>query len=262
MDTTIVRDQFHPPLTKEELETMKKENQTNFPKTRVIRKDTDPSMVEQQFGCVSFVVFKEPKKTKDGICFGLFKLRGNYRSEKECDERSSLIIREVDSANKILICPVGNWLPLTNDMNFCSDVLDVKTESDEEVPVHLRDQVAKDKESEQNKIKKDLLDRVEQLQSNTDDIYSDKESLRYYTMKRVTERVVREEVENTRKKLEEMQKKLGEVRTELKYIQGNHSEYSDQWVEMYNTKRREVGMPDFRLTESELKEYNKNLESL
>jgi hypothetical protein len=244
MDSSnVIRDQFHPPLNKEQLESSKQDNLVPFPPTRVIRSDTDPPLTDQAVGLVSFVIFKEPRTTVNNQkCFGLFKLRGNYQNEKDADARASLLIREVDSANRVFVTPVGKWVPLTSDLNFSKDFLDVKINEDE---IQLRDQAAKEKQSESRKIVTDLNDRIEKLTRPDDDIYSDKTTLRYYAMKRVSEMKIFEEVNNYVKKLESMRETLTQVRTELKALETNYPDHPGKWIELWNEERAKTGIPKF-----------------
>jgi Family of unknown function (DUF5832) len=253
MDTSVVRDQFEPVLSREELESAKTVNLVDFPVKRVIRSDVDPPILDQNVGLVSFVIFKQPQKTKTGeLCFGLFKLRGNYQNEKDCDARASLIIRETDSANRIFVSPVGKWLPLTSDLNFAKDFLDVKINEDE---IQLRDQAAKEKQSDSKKVLNELNDRIEKLTRPDDDIYSDRTTLRYYAMRRITEMKVLEEVGNYMKKLDSMRETLVQVRTELKNLEAEHSDYSGQWISLWNEERKKTGTPAFLESPGQFKDY-------
>jgi len=228
----------------------------SFAYPMVVRTSIDPPLVNQVVGNISFMLFSEPRKMANGkFAYGFFKLRGSHVDEHSAKRAAGVIIKEVDSKYKIGIAPIGHWLPITEDNDiFCKDILDIN-DDDEKAVVHLRDQVVKDKQAEERKIMRELREREEELKSG--DIYDDRTTLKYYTMKRVTEMRVREEVERLRAKAAELEGKHVQVVKELCEIEGKSPTYDDQWVECYNEERKKSGIPAFVPGSEDLGGYHK-----
>ena len=64
----------------------------NYPATE--RTFADPSIPGQKLCLVSFVPSVDAKPDKDGI-YGMIKVRGNYETEEEADDRAELLIRRL-----------------------------------------------------------------------------------------------------------------------------------------------------------------------
>lgn len=219
---------------------------------RVVRSQADDPINNQVIGNVSFMLFKEPKKFRNGQpAYGFFKLRGNWASEEQARDQASKIIREKDSRYIILQAPVGHWVPITDQTAFCKDVHDVKTSKDD---MALHDTAKKEKMAEQKALMREIREREEELKQGGD-IYDDPESLTYYSMRRVTEMRLTESRDKQRNQLEALEETLRKVRKELKTLEQTHSEYKDQWIERYNEERRKGGIPDFIPSEKLFDEY-------
>lgn len=240
----------HPPLVGKELELAIKEQIYEYPK--VIRGTTDPPIPNQAFGNVSYMLFDKPKKLKNTLVYGFFRLRGNHGDPETCRNAATKIVREFDSQNQIKIAPVGSWLPITEDNLVVQDVYDVRTNKDE---IHLQDEAKKEKESQAKAIALQLKEAQEKLESDGD-LYDDFEALKFYIMKRVTQNEILSGKEAYEKKVEEYTKKLGKTRVILKLIEKHHPEYVDQWVGEYNKERERVGLLPHIPSELELETYN------
>jgi hypothetical protein len=90
-----------------------------------------------------------------------------------------------------------------------------------------------------------------------DDVYDDKQSLKYYAMKRVTEMRLTEEIEKRLQQLSAIQESLVKTRTELKTLEKSHSTYTDEWVDCYNVERQKAGIPAFVPSKDQFAEYEK-----
>ncbi len=226
----------------------------HYPK--VARTQTDPPIVNQIVGNISFMFFKEVRKLRNGKpVYGFFKLGGNWADEIRAKSAASKIIREVDSKHQVKLCPVGGWLPLTDESAFCREMLDVRMNKNEK---HLRDQAVKDTLAKQNQMKREIFEREEELKHGGD-IYDDPTTLDFYSMKRVTDMKLTEQIENYIKALENIRGKLKDTRRLLKKLEIKHPEYNDQWVECWNVNRRKAGIPDFIPGEDEFKEYEETV---
>lgn len=252
-------DWFHPdyPPLKGDVGTAAVNGQLkSYPK--VVRTNADPPVSGQNLGCVSYMLFKEPQKTKSGkTVVGFFKLRGNWVDKSQAENHSVKIIREVDSKFPIKIAPIGLWVPITEDSDLEQEVREVNTGPDGE----LEDKALQEKRDEQKRIMREVKEREEQFK-NEGDIYDDPLSLDFYAMKRVTNNRLNEMLEIKRRNLESLEQKAVITRKILKRIEQEKPEYKDQWIDRYNEKRHEGGIPDYRPSEKEFEEYEESMKSI
>jgi hypothetical protein len=216
----------------------------------------DPPIANQMYGNLSFMFFDDPKTLSTGKkVYGFCKVRGVWPTETTATEDSKRIIREVDSRFQIRIAPIGAWVPLTNENAFCRDLLDVSTQEDN--MNQLRSEAIKQKEGDQRRIMKELREREEEVKE--EDIYDDPTSLKYYAMKRVTEMRLTESCGINRKKLEKTEHNQLKVRIELKRLEQDNPQYTDEWIECYNQEREKSGLFEYVPGENEFEEYEKTV---
>jgi len=212
----------------------------HYPK--VVRTMTDPPLVGQRLSCVSFMLFKEPKKLSNGVpVYGYIKMRGNWADESQATFEASKIIKEVDSKYQVRVAPTGAWVPITDEQAFIKDVIEVRTSKEQ---ILLHDEAAKEKMAEERRIKNEIREREEELK-NDGDIYDDPTSLTYYSMRRVTEKTLIESRDRQINQLESTHQILYKVRKELKKLEIDHPDYIDKWIDRYNEERHKAGIPDF-----------------
>ena len=241
----------YPPLSEETSKEAVRSQTIKYPK--VVRKMDDPPIVNQMYGNLSFMFFDDPKILSTGKkVYGFCKVRGVWPTETSATEDSKRIIQEVDSRFQIRIAPVGAWVPLTNENAFCKDLLDVGSNDDMN---QLRSEAIKQKEGEQRRIMRELKEREDDVQ--TDDIYDDKTTLTYYSMKRVTEMRLTEACEINRKKLAKIEHNQVKVRFELKRLEQENPQYKEEWVECYNQEREKSGIFAYVPGADEFDEYDK-----
>lgn len=239
-----------PPLTREEVEAAIPHQIGRYP--RVVRTLVDPPIGNQLMTNVSFILFPEAQKLKNGKrCLGFFKARGTWPTDEVATNDACRIIREVDSKYKIRLSPVGNWLPIVDDDCVSHDVLDVRNSEDEK---HLQDKAVKEKEGEHRRIMREINERMQECQDN--DIYDNPESVRYYSMKRVTEKTLTDEILHRTNALEGIKKSLHTVRKELKKLEKKFPDYPDQWVDVYNQERAKGGLPPYFPNQKQFQEYD------
>jgi hypothetical protein len=207
-----------------------------FQYPQVVRKMIDPPIRGQSFGNISFMLFDTPRDFKGKPIYGYVKLRGNYESDSTARFESYKIVREVDSKFQIRIAPVGSWVPITESNAVVKELYDVR-ESDKEI--HLRDEAVKQKEQEARRIANEIREAEDNLK-NGSDIYDNPDSLEFYSMKRVTEMRITEAYQYQLRKIKELEKKLGEQRIILKRLEKDHSNYSSEWVDIYNIERKKA----------------------
>lgn len=224
---------------------------------KIVRDMTDPSIPGQTYGNMSFMLFEEPRVLRSGYrVFGFAKLRGNHSSDTWAKKDSNRIVLEVDSKYPVLTCPVGHWMPITEDPRFCKDLIDAAPEDQpkgEGEIDSMRSEAVKKKEAERKRRQKEIQDRIEDAKSG--DIDDDPESLRYYSMHRVTEWRLTERRDVQEKLLKKAKDKLLEIRRELKEIEVEHPEYADEWIDCYNEERAKAGIAPHIPGEDDFKEY-------
>lgn len=230
---------------------------TQYP--MVVRDMRDPSIHGQNFGNLSFMLFDTPKTINSKPVYGFIKLRGNFDTQQTAYKDGCRIVREVDSKYMIRTAPVGVWVPITEADECVNEKYDVR---EDDKQILLRDEAVKEKEKEHAKIAKELREAEDRLK-NGGDIYDDCESIKFYTMKRVTEMTLMETRKAQLQKIDEMEKKIAEQRIILKRLEAKYPNYSDEWVDTYNEERKKTGITTFIPGERQFDEYNKaNLEEL
>ena len=240
----------YPPLGRDEVGTAAVNGQiVEYP--ALVRKHVDPAISNQIYGNISFNLFETPKIFKGKNVYGFVKIRGNHESVEVARADASRIVREVDSKFLVAIGPVGVWVPITESISAIKDLYDVK---DSDQGISLRDEAIKDKEKEDQKKIQEIKEAEERLVEGGD-IYDNQDSLKFYTMKRVTDMTLYETNRAQYLKLRSIQKTLIEQRILLKNLEEKHPEYSTSWVELYNQERKKSGITTFVPGETQFEEY-------
>ncbi len=218
---------------------------------KIVRGDNDPYIPGQQYGLVSFILFDTPRRFEGKPIYGFVKLRGNYDSSEVAKAKADKIILEFDSKYQVRAAPIGQYVPITDNDRVVQDLIDVR-ESEKEI--HLRDNAIKQKEKEIERQAREIREAEEKCRNGPDE-YDDQESIRFYTMKRVTEMRVREACEAQLTKFAQLQKTLGETRLLLKKLEAKHVDYPCEWIGVYNDERAKSGLPKFVPSEKEFCDY-------
>ena len=229
-----------PALTTEELNAaLSAKMIQKFPK--ITRHKNDPSIQNQQYANVSFMLLKE---AKNGVC-GFVKVRGVWGDDEVATRDAKRLIKEVDSTSIIHLAPVGFWVPVTNNEAFSQDQLDVKMR---ETDMALRDEAAKEVDSKNKQQQREIEERKRELKERGD--IDDPTSLDYYTKKRVTQLELKKVLVQGREKLKTLKKSLRKLENEIITLNNNNPTYLDKWLDNYNKARKNVGLNN--LTETEL----------
>jgi len=225
---------------------------------RIVRSNKDPIISGQNIGIVSFMQFDKPMKLKNGrLVYAFFKVRGVYESVDVATAKAKELVRNVDSKFRMLLSPVGEWLPVLDDDSAVKDILEV-TKDDQEKS--LRDEAAKKKQQEDERIMREIREKEHELRT-TGDIYDNPESIEYYTMKRTTESRLTDEMELKKIQQESMREKRTMVRDELYELEKKHPEYHNKWVDVVNAKRKESGTPAFVPKPGQFEEYEEYIKN-
>lgn len=245
---------MHPPLEGREAINAAEDLVVARPYTQMVRSQIDIPVPQQNYGLVSFMLFNEPKKLPSGKpVYGFLKLRGNYTDVNLCKNRAADIVRTQDSKNKVLIMPVGSWLPITADDGVVGENVDVNIDVDAEYE-KKRQEAAMEKEKEEQRIARELKEREQEVKTSKD--YNDDTThIDYYTLKRVAWMRILEREAVIKKDLEKIQKVKSETRKTLVDLDSKFPKYATQWIDNYNTERRKSGIPDYIPSAESEKEY-------
>lgn len=209
---------------------------------QVVRTMMDTPIPGQSHCAVSYMLFDTPKKSPNGKpIYGFVKVRGCSMDEASAKTAAAKIVKEQDSKFRIGIAQVGAWIPVTEDESFIKEAIDVKAA---EGQPQLRDEGVKKKEADAREKMRQIRDREEELQRDGD-IYDDKTSLKYYTMKRVTEMKVVEMLETLQKRLADLKEKVVLVRNEICDLEDKYPPYATEWVDCYNAERAKTNIPAY-----------------
>ena len=108
----------------------------------------------------------------------------------------------------------------------------------------LRDKAAKEAENKQRRIVRELRQR-ERLVSEDKDSVDDIGTLQHYTMKRVTEMRLSEAVDVARATYLGMLRKHLSTMLCIKELEADKPQHAGMWLDCYNTRRAETGMPKY-----------------
>lgn len=158
-------------FTDQEVQILKKKINKDIRELQYDKYYCDPALHNQQIGLVSFIPSKGARPDKDGF-YGMMKLRGNFVSEIEANQRAEDIIKNYDSYHQIFHCKVGCPFPITNSLDYSNEVkeIDIKKKTTE---IISEDILTKKKETaeEMKDIKqreKNLLNQSKEVLKNPD----------------------------------------------------------------------------------------------
>lgn len=223
-------------------------NITKFPK--VERAFADPAIPLQVYGLVSFVPSKGAVPDKDGV-YGMMKIRGNFATVPEADERAEFLIRNVDSYHGIYKCFVGRPFPITADPKYASkiDEVDIRKKQTE----IISEDVKAKREQEKRDIE-DVKERERRLLAEGKEDYKE-DPYEHYTVLRVKKAQLVWGYHNTMKQLENMKQVIIRTREEIKKMDEENPDYASQHLERYLKARKDAGIPEGHTTEDNFVKY-------
>jgi hypothetical protein len=204
---------------------------------QVERRFADPSVDNQKIGLISFVPAKGAKPNEHGV-FGFAKLRGNFATEIEANERAEYLVRNVDSYHQIYHTYVGRPFPLTTSSDYSKEV--TKVDLQKEMTTSISEDVKKKREKEQKDIEeiknreKELLEDVKKApEENKDD---------YYTTLRVKKAQLVWTYNETEKKLRQMAGSIAKARYEIEELDKTNPSLKETYYNRYMDARRQAGL--------------------
>jgi hypothetical protein len=236
-------EQFAPELTeKETIEAMKELNVTDFTDKfrKVDRTYSDPPVSLQKYGLISFIPAKDAIPNKNGV-FGYAKLRGNYDTEIEANQRAEYIIRKVDSFNKVFHAYVGRPFPITIDSKFSKETSEIDIKKD--VTENISHSIKKTKDSD-DKIITEMVTREQELLKDSKKAINNEPLDEYDTY--ITLQVKKAQLSWTylehQKKMKEVKDIIMKTRKEIEELDEKHTEFKNNYYEKYKQAREAAGL--------------------
>lgn len=241
-------EQGQPPLTNEETKVaMQALNNTSFIDKfpRLDRTYQDDPVPMQTFGLFSFVPAKGATPDQHGV-YGYAKLRGNYATQIEADQRAEHLIRNVDSYHQIYHTYVGRPFPCTVSSKYSAETkeIDVRRRTTETIS-----QSVKDKREEEERTTREIKEREKKLLAESkaareDDITKDPSIDPYENY--ITLRVKKAQLSWTflehLRKLEEVRNIIVKTRKQIVELDQEHPEFQNTFFDKYMEARRESGL--------------------
>jgi len=205
---------------------------------RVDRTYADPPPPMQQIGLISFVPAKGATPNENGV-FGFAKLRGNYNTEIEANQRAEFIIRNVDSYHQIYHTYVGRPFPITfsSDYSAQTDEIDIRKETTKAISSSI-----KEKKRDEQKTVDDIKEREEKLIEESKMDPDDVDPYEEYITLRVKKAQLTWTYLEHIKKMEEVKGIILKTRARLDEMDGEDPEFKEKYYEKYMKARRESGL--------------------
>ena len=207
----------------------------NYPATE--RTFADPSIPGQKLCLVSFVPSVDAKPDKDGI-YGMIKVRGNYETEEEADDRAELLIRTVDSYHKIFTAFVGKPFPATTSSRWSADTNEI------DIKKKVTEVISKDIKRQRMEEKKEIEDIKEREKKLMEDVEKDFDPYDRYIELRVKKAQLVWTYLETQKKMDEMRDSIIKTREEIGELDEEHPSFLGTYRDKYMDARREAGLKD------------------
>ena len=210
--------------------------------TRVDRTYADPPDPMQKIGLISFVPAKGATPNEKGI-YGFAKIRGNYATEIEANQKAEFIIKNLDSYNKVYHAYVGRPFPLTVNSDYSAETNEVDIQKDMRESIsHNVKQIKEDEYKEIQDIKKreeQLIAEQKPAQKGEDievDPYEE-----YITLKVKKAQLTWTYLEHI-KKMEEIKGIILETRNKLDVHDQNNPDFAENYYDKYMKARDDAGL--------------------
>ena len=243
--------QFEPPLNKKQAEAALEElHDSSFVKRfpRVERVYADPQIPTQLYGLISFVPAKGASPNENGV-YGFAKLRGNYQTVPEANQRAAHLVHKVDSYHKIYTTFVGRPFPLTLSSDYSKEVkrIDLKKELKNDISHDVKSKMEKErKDIEDIKKREDeILERNQKILNdpdNKEDMSDPKLIEDEYITLRVKKAQLSWTALETRKKLQEIYEILAKTRRDLEEMEAKNPEHKKTYFKKYMDARKKAGL--------------------
>jgi len=203
------------------------------------RNYADPQILNQQIGLVSFIPAKGATPNKKGI-YGFAKLRGNYGSEIEANNRAETLIKEADSTHIIYHAYVGRPFPLTKSKKYAAETseVDIRKDTTESISASIKGQKKEDQQKmeEIKERERELMEDVEGDRPQ-DDIDLDE----YITLNVKRAQLSWTYIEHC-KKIKDIKKIIVDSRRQITQLDKDKPEFKEQFFKKYVDARGKSGL--------------------
>jgi len=205
---------------------------------RVDRTYADPPISLQTVGLISFTPAKGASPNDNGV-FGFAKLRGNYASELEAQQRAEQIIRKIDSYHQIYHTYVGRPFPITASSKYSAetDEIDIRKEMTASVSSSI-----KSKKKDESKELEEMKQREEALLAESRQDPEDVDPYDNYITLRVKKAQLSWTYLEHAKKMEEMKDIIIDTRNRIAELEEQDSEFKEKYYAKYAKAREDVGL--------------------
>ena len=233
-----------PVLTEEQTtEAVKVLNNTVFTDKfpRVDRTYADPLLPMQIYGLISFTPAKGAKPNENGV-YGFAKMRGNFSTEIEANERAEFLIKNVDSYHQIYHTYVGRPFPMTTSSKYSAETseVDIRKETTQSISQNI-----KEKKIDEQKVISEIKERQEKLLEE-----SKREEIDTYE-DYITQRVKLAQLSFTylehQKKMAEVKDIVIKTRKVVKELDEEFPSYKDTYYEKYMKAREDAGLKESKM---------------
>jgi len=233
-----------PSLTNEQTEAAMKElNITSFVERfpRADRAYADPPVPLQKIGLISFTPAKGARPNDNGV-YGYAKLRGNFETPIEANQRAEELIKHVDSYHKLYHMYVGRPFPITLSSQYSETVseVDMRKQATESISANIK-QTKQDEEKEIEEMRR----REEQLlaeseKAKKDEVVEDPED-KYVTLQVKRAQLCWTFLEHA-KKMDEVRSIIIKTRRELAEMDVEHPDFRGLYYKKYMDARKKSGL--------------------
>lgn len=213
---------------------------------RVDKFYADPVIHNQVYCLHSFVPTKGARPDEHGV-YGFIKCRGTFSTQREADERAEFLIRNVDSFNDVFTSYCGRPFPATVDKKYAQETneVDIKNQIVKAVSEDVKAKVMKDKQ-----VKDEMFEREQKLLQDSKKAEKGEQvetpMERYVTLHVKRANLVHVYLE-TQKNLAKVKKSLLEARDEIKEMDTANPEFQKDYMERYESARKEVGFDSIKM---------------
>lgn len=237
-------DQSSPPLTNSETQhAMEDLNNRSFVEKfpKVDKTYADPAIAMQLYGLISFTPAKGATPNENGV-YGFAKLRGNYGTDIEANQRAEYLIRNYDSYHQIYHTYVGRPFPITVSSKYSAETseVDIRKETSKSISQNVRD-----KKDEEEKAMREIKEREEKLleESRTDEIDPYDE---YITLRVKLAQLSWTYLEH-QKKMAEVKEIIIKTKKDVKTLDEKHPTFIDSYFEKYMKARKDAGLEESKM---------------
>ena len=209
---------------------------SKFP--RVDRTYADPQIPLQAIGLVSFTPAKGASPNENGV-FGFAKLRGNYATSLEANQRAEEIIRNIDSYHQIYHTYVGRPFPITASSKYSAETSEIDIRRD--MTSSVSGAIKAKKKDDRNEIE-DIKRREEKLLAESRQDPEDVDPYEEYITLRVKKAQLYWTYLEHHKKIKEVKDLIIQTRIDVAELDAKNPEFDKNYYQKYVKAREDVGL--------------------